>query len=241
MYSNIITKTFIHSFKHFIMANTTTAKRGSANTRTAAKKSSAGRGKNGTAQKHSTNGNQTEPLLKEFFIEELKDIYWAEKKLVSSLPKLQKAASTDALKTAIGDHLEETKEHVTRLEDIFEQLGKKAQAKKCDAMEGIVEESQSVIEDTEEGTATRDVALIMAAQKAEHYEIATYGGLRQLAITLGLDDIADTLNSTLEEEKKADDLLTDIAENDINYQAAEEGEEEEEGEDAEEEEEGEEE
>lgn len=180
-------------------------------------------------------------MLKEFFIEELKDIYWAEKKLVSSLPKLQKAASTDALKTAIGDHLEETKEHVTRLEDIFEQLGKKAQAKKCDAMEGIVEESQSVIEDTEEGTATRDVALIMAAQKAEHYEIATYGGLRQLAITLGLDDIADTLNSTLEEEKKADDLLTDIAENDINYQAAEEGEEEEEGEDAEEEEEGEEE
>lgn len=209
------------------MTNTTTAKRGSANTLTAAKKSSAGRGKNGITQRHSVNGNHTGPLLKEFFIEELKDIYWAEKKLVSSLPKLQKAACTDALKTAIGEHLEETRGHVTRLEDIFEQLGKKAQAKKCEAMEGIIEESRTVIEDTEEGTATRDVALIMAAQKAEHYEIATYGGLRQLAITLGLDDIADTLNSTLEEEKKADDLLTDIAENDINYQAAGEGEEEE--------------
>lgn len=209
------------------MTNTTTAKRGSANTRTAAKKSSAGRGKNGITQRHSVNGNHTRPLLKEFFIEELKDIYWAEKKLVSSLPKLQRAACTDALKTAIGEHLEETRGHVTRLEDIFEQLGKKAQAKKCEAMEGIIEESRTVIEDTEEGTATRDVALIMAAQKAEHYEIATYGGLRQLAITLGLDDIADTLNSTLEEEKKADDLLTDIAENDINYQAAGEGEEEE--------------
>lgn len=209
------------------MTNTTTAKRGSANTLTAAKKSSAGRGKNGITQRHSVNGNHTRPLLKEFFIEELKDIYWAEKKLVSSLPKLQRAACTDALKTAIGEHLEETRGHVTRLEDIFEQLGKKAQAKKCEAMEGIIEESRTVIEDTEEGTATRDVALIMAAQKAEHYEIATYGGLRQLAITLGLDDIADTLNSTLEEEKKADDLLTDIAENDINYQAAGEGEEEE--------------
>jgi ferritin-like metal-binding protein YciE len=221
------------------MANTTITKRESAGTRTAtARKSSAGHTRNGTARRHSANGDHTEPLLKSFFIEELKDIYWAEKKLVSSLPKLQKAACTDALKTAIGEHLEETRRHVTRLEDIFEQLGKKAQAKKCEAMEGIIEESQTVIEDTEEGTATRDVALIMAAQKAEHYEIATYGGLRQLAITLGLDEIADTLNSTLEEEKKADDLLTDIAENDINYQAAGEGNEEEEnGEEEEEEEE----
>ena len=96
--------------------------------------------------------------------------------------------------------------------------------KKCDAIEGITKEGEGIIEETEEGTATRDVGLILAAQKVEHYEIATYGGLAQLATTLGLDDVAELLTATLEEEKEADSMLSGIAENDVNYSAAEEGE-----------------
>ena len=160
--------------------------------------------------------------LKEFFHDEIKDIYWAEKKLIQTLPKLANAATSDELRTAFTDHLEETKEHVTRLERVFELLDEKPQAKKCDAMEGITEEGASIIEDTEEGTATRDVALILAGQKAEHYEIATYGGLAQIAHTLGLDDIASLLESTLEEEKAADEKLTDLAEGSINQDATQE-------------------
>ncbi len=166
-------------------------------------------------------------MLQEFFSDELKDIYWAEKHLVKTLPKMQKAATSPELQDAFADHLEVTRTHVERLEQVFQLLGKKAQAKKCDAMEGITTEGESVIEDTEEGTNTRDVGLIMAGQKVEHYEIATYGGLAQLATTLGLGDIAEILNETLSEEKEADSLLTDIAENNINYEAAEEDEEEE--------------
>lgn len=164
------------------------------------------------------------PMLQEFFVDELKDIYWAEKHLTKALPKLQKAATSPELQQAFGDHLEQTKEHVSRLEQIFEMLGEKAVAKKCDAMAGIVEEGQGVIEDTEEGTSTRDVALIIAGQKAEHYEIATYGGLRQLALTMGHDDIAGVLEETLNEEKETDMLLTSIAENNVNYSAADEDE-----------------
>src|ERR1700760_2600438 len=160
--------------------------------------------------------------LKEFFHDEIKDIYWAEKKLVQTLPKLAKAATSDELRTAFTDHLEETKEHVARLEQVFKLLGAKPEAKKCDAMEGITEEGASIIEDTEEGTATRDVALILAGQKAEHYEIATYGGLAQIAKSLGHDDIAKLLEATLAEEKKADQLLTGLAEGSINEDATEE-------------------
>jgi len=163
--------------------------------------------------------------LKEFFIDELKDIYWAEQKLVKTLPKLGKAATSDELKTAFSDHLEETKVQVQRLEQVFKLLGEKAVAKKCDAMEGITEEGASVIEDTDEGTSTRDVALILAGQKAEHYEIATYGGLVQIARTLGHEDIVELLEQTLEEEKNADQLLTEIAESGVNDQASEEEEE----------------
>jgi ferritin-like metal-binding protein YciE len=105
------------------------------------------------------------------------------------------------------------------LEQVFEALGEKAVAKKCDAMEGLVKEGESIIEDTEAGTATRDVGLIIAAQKVEHYEIATYGGLHQLAVTMGHDEVAGILEETLNEEKEADQLLTDIAENKVNYEA----------------------
>ncbi|MDO6430576.1 ferritin-like domain-containing protein [Flavitalea sp. BT771] len=160
--------------------------------------------------------------LQEFFHDEIKDIYWAEKKLVQTLPKLANAATSEELKNAFTQHLKVTGEHVTRLEKVFDILGHKPQAKKCDAMEGITEEGASVIEDTEEGTHTRDVALIMAGQKAEHYEIATYGGLAQVARTLGYDEVASLLEQTLKEEKEADQSLTALAEGSINEEATEE-------------------
>jgi ferritin-like metal-binding protein YciE len=184
---------------------------------TAAKKSAAP--KKRSAERRSSN---PEPALRELFVDEIKDIYWAEKKLVTTLPKMQRAASTDELKQAIGDHLEATRGHVTRLEQVFELLGEKAQAKKCEAMQGLVEEGEGVIEDTDDGSATRDVGIVIASQKVEHYEIATYGCLAQLAETLGLTEIKNLLGQTLDEEKEADQLLTDIAENSINYEAAEE-------------------
>jgi len=164
----------------------------------------------------------SDSLLEEFFHDELKDIYWAEQHLVKTLPKMKQAASTQELQDAFEEHLQVTKTHVERLEQVFDLLGHKAQAKKCEAMEGLTKEGESIIEETEEGTATRDVGLIMAAQKVEHYEIATYGGLTTLAKTMGRDDIAGILHSTLEEEKAADISLTEIAENDVNYQASEE-------------------
>lgn len=178
-----------------------------------------------TAKKSSAPKQTTEEIqsaLLELFIDEIKDIYWAEKHLTKALPKMQKAATSEELKDAFATHLEQTVGHVERLEEVFELLEKKAQAKKCDAMEGLVAEGEGIIEDTEAGTATRDVGLILAAQKVEHYEIATYGGLAQLAKTLGREDIADILAETLAEEKETDELLTGIAENDINYKASEE-------------------
>lgn len=159
-------------------------------------------------------------MLSEFFYGELKDIYWAEKHLLKTLPKMTKAATSAELKTAFTNHLAETKVHCIRLEEVFGILGKKAQAKKCEAMEGITKEGEGIIEETQAGTATRDVGLILAAQKVEHYEIATYGGLVQLAKTLGYEECADIMVQTLNEEKKADEGLTDIAENNINYESA---------------------
>jgi len=160
--------------------------------------------------------------LMEFFYGELKDIYWAEKHLVKTLPKMAKAATSVELKAAFTAHLAETKVHCERLEKVFGIINMKAQAKKCEAMEGIIKEGAGIIEETEAGTATRDVGLIFAGQKVEHYEIATYGGLVQLAKTLGLEDCADIMLQSLNEEKKADEGLTDIAENNINYESFEE-------------------
>ena len=161
--------------------------------------------------------------LEEFFHDEVKDIYWAEKHLIKTLPKMQRAASSSDLKNAFVQHLEVTKGHVARLEEVFGILGKKPQAKKCDAMEGITKEGESIIEDTDAGTSTRDVGLILAAQKVEHYEIATYSGLTQLAKTLGYSEIASILETTLGEEKEADVNLSTLAENTINESAAMEG------------------
>lgn len=185
--------------------------------KTTSTKKSASR-KKSTASSSKTTAEMS-PALHEFFVDELKDIYWAEKHLTKALPKMQKAATSEELQNAFADHLEATKGHVTRLEQIFELLEQKAVAKKCDAMEGLVKEGQSIIEDTEEGTSTRDVGLIIAAQKVEHYEIATYGGLHQLAITMGHNEVAEILEETLNEEKEADQLLTSIAEEHINYDA----------------------
>jgi ferritin-like metal-binding protein YciE len=166
--------------------------------------------------------------LEKFFVDSLKDIYWAEKHLTKALPKMQKAATTEELQTAIEEHLSQTEEHISRLEQVFELMGKKAQAKKCDAMEGLVKEGESVVEETEDGSMTRDVGIIVSAQKVEHYEIAAYGGLVQLAKTMGQEEIASILSKTLEEEKQTDAGLTEIAENKINWEAEQEGESEEE-------------
>jgi ferritin-like metal-binding protein YciE len=166
-------------------------------------------------------------MLQKFMHDSLKDIYWAEKHLLKALPRLSKAATNEELKAALDEHVEVTQEQVARLEQVFEMLGKKAQGKKCEAMEGLTREAESIIEETEKGTATRDVGIIMAAQKVEHYEIATYGGLAQLAKTMGLTEIGELLGQTLQEEKETDENLTSIAENDINLQAEEESEEEE--------------
>jgi ferritin-like metal-binding protein YciE len=173
-----------------------------------------------STSRNESSAKTIEPKLMELFVDSLKDIYWAEKKLVSSLPKLQKAATTQELKNAIGEHVTVTKGHVTRLEEVFGILGRKAQGKKCEAMEGLVKEAETVVEDTDAGTATRDVGIIMAAQKTEHYEIATYGSLVTLANTLGQAEVANILQQTLDEEKECDTALTGIAENDINYQAS---------------------
>ncbi|TZF84616.1 ferritin-like domain-containing protein [Pedobacter sp. BS3] len=164
----------------------------------------------------------TDSKLKEFFTDQLADIYWAEKKLVKALGKLQEAATSSELSNAFSDHLEQTRNHVTRLEDVFNLVGEKAKAQKCPAMAGIIDEGEDIIDETEENTAQRDVGLIFAGQKAEHYEIATYGGLITLAQTLGYSDAADVLKQTLAEEKEADALLTQIAENSANIEASQE-------------------
>lgn len=168
--------------------------------------------------KKSTQKSQ-EGLLEELFVDELKDIYWAEKHLLKALPKMAKAATSDTLRKAFTEHLAATQNHVNRLEKAFGLLGEKVQAKKCEAMAGITKEGEGIIEDTEKGTVTRDVGLIMAAQKVEHYEIATYGSLAQLAKTLGKNDVGKLMVETLEEEREADQLLTNIAENNINVEA----------------------
>jgi uncharacterized protein (TIGR02284 family) len=158
--------------------------------------------------------------LMEFFVNELKDLLWAENKLIDTLPELAEAATSSELKTAFEDHLAETQTHVSRLEQIFGILGLEPESRKCDAMAGIVDEADEIIDATEEGTAQRDVGLIFAGQKAEHYEIASYGGMIALAKTLGYYDIAETLVLSLNEEKSADALLTEIAESYANEQAA---------------------
>jgi ferritin-like metal-binding protein YciE len=173
-----------------------------------------------TRTKAKTKANSNGSLLEEFFIDGLKDIYGAEKALTKALPRMAKAATSRELKKAFEQHLEVTRKQINRLDKIFEQMGKRAQAKKCEAMEGLIEESESIISETKNDTFTRDAALIISAQKVEHYEIAAYGGLAQLARTMNKKGIANSLGTTLNEEKKADEMLTRIAERSINVEAA---------------------
>ncbi len=181
--------------------------------------------KKAPAKKTNSGAAQSNTQLEKFFLDQVKDLYWAEKHLTKALPKMQKAATTEELKSAIEEHIAQTEEHVERLEQVFEMLGKKPQAKKCDGMEGLVKEGESAIEETEDGSMTRDAAIIMAAQKVEHYEISSYGTMVQLAKTMGNEEIAGILETTLEEEKETDVLLTTLAENDINWEAEQEDEE----------------
>jgi ferritin-like metal-binding protein YciE len=165
-------------------------------------------------------GKMEDSEFHEFFVDELKDIYWAEKNLVKALPKLKKAATSPELAAAFDKHTAETKTHIETLEKVFGLLGEKAQAKKCDAMEGLLSEAEGIIEDTDSGTLVRDAGLILAAQKVEHYEIATYGTLRVFAENMGHTEVVELLTQTLEQEKATDVALTQIAEGFVNEQAA---------------------
>ena len=164
--------------------------------------------------------SQEESALMELFTSSLKDINWAEKQLMKALKKMAKASSSEGLATAFQNHIAQTEGHIERLIQVFESIGKKPTSKKCKAMEGLIKETEELIEETEEGTEVRDAALIAAAQKVEHYEIATYGTLRTLSGTLGLTKAQKLLQQTLEEEKDADRLLTEISENYVNESAA---------------------
>jgi ferritin-like metal-binding protein YciE len=148
--------------------------------------------------------------MQELLIDELKDLYSAEKQIVRALPKLAKAASSPELQEALSSHLEETKAQVARLEQIGEIVGKKLTGKTCVGMKGVLEEGSEVLEDTEKGLV-RDAALISASQRVEHYEMAGYGSAREFAKLLGLTDVATLLDETLAEEKNADKKLSGIA------------------------------
>jgi ferritin-like metal-binding protein YciE len=165
--------------------------------------------------------------LQDLYTHELQDIYSAETQLVKALPKVIEACSSDELRSALEDHLDQTKEHVERLDQIFESLEETAKGKKCAAMEGLVKECQETISE-EMPDDIKDAALIGACQRIEHYEIAVYGTVATFAKLLGREDDLDLLGQTLDEEKEADETLTDIAENTINVEAADEEEEEEE-------------
>ena len=159
--------------------------------------------------------------LHDLYVEELKDLYSAENQLLKALPKLAKAASSESLKEAFEEQLEVTKQQVERLDQIFEKLGKSARGKKCVAMEGLIEEGSEIISRKKEfEPGVLDAALIGAAQKVEHYEIAGYGTVRTYATLLGEDEAAELLQETLNEEGETDEKLTALAESEINVEAA---------------------
>jgi ferritin-like metal-binding protein YciE len=186
--------------------------------------SSQGGSSKGAQTKEANRGEMQSSQLMKLFEEELKDIYWAEKALTKAIPKMIKNATSPDLIDALENHLMETEEQVKRVEQVFELTGKKAVAKKCEAMEGLIKEAGEIMEDCEEG-AMRDAGIISAGQKVEHYEIASYGTLRQFAETLGLSEAVALLEETLNEEKIADEKLTEVALNAVNVEASEEEEE----------------
>ena len=170
--------------------------------------------------------------LRELLIEELKDLYSAEKQIVKALPKIIRGAASQELKAAITEHLEVTKAQVTRLDEVFGTLGEKPRAKHCKGMEGLLEEGAESLEEEEKGTL-RDLQLIGAAQRVEHYEVAAYGTARAMAEKLGMAQAAELLGETLAEEEQADTKLTEVAEGLYGeVETGEEAEENEEGEDS---------
>lgn len=175
----------------------------------------------GTTAENLTQEMKKSPLHK-FFLDGLKDMYYAENALIKALDKMYEAATTEELKDAFEEHKLQTQGHHSRLEKIFKLLDEKPEEKTCKAMDGLIKEAEEIISSTEEGSMTRDAALIIAAQKVEHYEIASYGGLAQLAITMKHQKIANILEKILQEEEETDMLLTDIAETSINMEAEEE-------------------
>jgi ferritin-like metal-binding protein YciE len=178
------------------------------------------------APKKSVNSKKTEKTksdaaktLQDLFVDELKDIYWAEKALTKAIPKMIKKATAPQLAEALSNHLEETQEQVTRLEKVFAAISKKPEAKKCEAMEGLIKEANEIIQSTKSGSV-RDAGIISAGQKVEHYEIATYGTLLAFAKLLGQKQAVSLLETTLNEEKAADEKLSEIAESSINAKAS---------------------
>jgi ferritin-like metal-binding protein YciE len=197
------------------MKSTATKGAKTASKSTPKKSNTASRRSNGTGS--ASNGSSQKEDLSKVFEETLKDLYWAEKYLTKSLPKMSKAAFDESLSTAFVEHAQQTEGHVERLEQVFEQLGKRAQGKKCPAMEGLVEEGKEAIDEFDKGYA-RDAALIISAQKIEHYEIAAYGSLKAHAQMMGKEEIASLLDETLQEESETDEKLTEISGN-VNQQA----------------------
>lgn len=156
--------------------------------------------------------------LDALFLEALKDIYYAERKILRALPKMMRAAQSDELKMAFQTHREETEVHKERLEQVFEMIGKRPSGKTCPAIDGIIEEGEEVM-DTFKGVPALDAGLVAAAQAVEHYEIARYGTLCAWAKVLGMQDAVNVLTQTLQEEKRTDELLNQLAEGQINQMA----------------------
>ena len=156
--------------------------------------------------------------LQELYVEQLRDLYDAENQLIKALPKMMEGAGSEELRDALNEHLEVTRQQATRLEQIFEGLGEKSKGEKCKGMEGLIKEGSQVLEESEDDD-TRDAAIIAAAQRVEHYEIAGYGTVRTYANLLGDEEAVGLLEQTLEEEKEADQKLTELAEQ-INVEAA---------------------
>lgn len=162
---------------------------------------------------------ENEGPLKEFFLEELKDIYFAENEILKALKKMESSATSKALKESIKKHHKETEGQIEKLEQVFELAGEKPSKKKCDGILGIIKDGEGVIEDTEDNTMVRDAAIIIASQKVEHYEIASYGSLAELASTLGFDEGAKILEEILQQEKETDVSLTELAVESVNEEA----------------------
>jgi len=159
-----------------------------------------------------------EKTLEDLFLDTLKDIYYAERKILKTLPKMKRAAQSDALKLAFDKHMQETEGQIERLQQVFEILGKRAQGKTCDAIEGIIAEGEEIMEEFKD-TAALDAGLISSAQAVEHYEITRYGTLKRWASELGMADAAQLLDATLKEESKTDTDLTKLADTSANDRA----------------------